>query len=40
MTSPEHLLVSVENTPVVHDRTEFQLSDGAQGDSGETNDGR
>ena len=33
------LLVSVDRRPVVHDRTEVQLSDGATGDEGETNDG-
>ncbi|MGH3620374.1 MAG: hypothetical protein ACRDQ5_01105 [Sciscionella sp.] len=35
----EPLVVSVDRTPVVHDRTEVQLSDGATGDEGETNDG-
>jgi hypothetical protein len=31
--------VSVEPVQAVQDRTEFNLSDGAVGDSGETNDG-
>jgi hypothetical protein len=35
----EGLVVSVNSTPIVQDRTEVQLSDGAQGDWGETNDG-
>lgn len=35
----ESLVVSVTDTPGVHDRTEVQLSDGTIGDSGETNDG-
>lgn len=32
-------VVSVELDAVVRDRTEFNLSDGTVGDSGETNDG-
>lgn len=32
-------VVTVEPVPVVQNRTEFNLSDGAVGDSGETNDG-
>jgi hypothetical protein len=35
----DQLLVTVEREDVVQDRTEFNLSDGATGDSGETNDG-
>jgi hypothetical protein len=31
--------VSIERVPTVQNRTEFNLSDGATGDSGETNDG-
>lgn len=31
--------VVVERVPAVQNRTEFNLSDGADGDSGETNDG-
>ncbi|MEV8439049.1 hypothetical protein AB0425_16870 [Actinosynnema sp. NPDC051121] len=32
------LVVQVERTPVVQNRTELQASDGAVGDSGETRD--
>jgi len=39
MDEPEPLVVSVERTPPVQDRTEMQWSDGGTGDSGETNDG-
>jgi hypothetical protein len=39
MNDEEELVVSVERKPVVHDRMEFSLSDGATGDEGETNDG-
>lgn len=35
----DQILVSVEREDVVQDRTEFNLSDGATGDSGESNDG-
>lgn len=35
----ESLVVSITDNSGVHDRTEVQLSDGAVGDSGETNDG-
>jgi hypothetical protein len=39
MADSENLVVKVTSTPVVQDRTEVQLSDGAVGDGGETNDG-
>lgn len=35
----DSLIVGVSSTPVVQNRTEIQLSDGAVGDNGETNDG-
>ena len=35
----DSLVQLVEQVKVVHDRTEVQLSDGATGDEGETNDG-
>jgi hypothetical protein len=35
----DQTVVSVERNDVVQDRTEFNLPDGATGDSGETNDG-
>lgn len=38
MTTTESLVVSVETTPVVQDRTEVQLSDGGGGDWGENRD--
>jgi len=38
MTTTESLVVSVESTPVVQDRTEVQLSDGGSGDWGENRD--
>jgi hypothetical protein len=38
MAEPESLVLGVERTPIVQDRTEVQLSDGAQGDWGDTRD--
>ena len=38
MAEPEGLVLGVERTPIVQDRTEVQLSDGAQGDWGDTHD--
>lgn len=38
MSASETLVVSVESKPVVHDRTEVQLSDGGAGDWGENHD--
>jgi hypothetical protein len=38
MSAPEDLVLGVERTPIVQDRTEVQLSDGAQGDWGDTRD--
>ncbi|WIX76038.1 hypothetical protein QRX50_31770 [Amycolatopsis carbonis] len=35
----DDLVFAVEELASVHDRTEFQTSDGAQGDSGESRDG-
>jgi hypothetical protein len=39
MSDVNSLVVSVERPPVVQDRTEVQLSDGAVGDTGENRDG-
>ncbi len=39
MAEIENLVLDMTSTPIVQDRTEVQLSDGAVGDSGETNDG-
>jgi hypothetical protein len=39
MAEPENLVLGVTTTPIIQDRTEVQLSDGAVGDSGDTNDG-
>jgi hypothetical protein len=38
MADSNDLVVSVQHSPVVQDRTEVQLSDGAVGDSGENRD--
>lgn len=38
MTDSESMVVNVNSTPVVQDRTEVQLSDGGAGDSGENAD--
>ncbi|MGH3565279.1 MAG: hypothetical protein ACRDRH_04460 [Pseudonocardia sp.] len=35
----DDLVLAVEQLAVVQDRTEFQTSDGAQGDDGESRDG-
>jgi hypothetical protein len=39
MPENSDLVVSVDRPPVVQDRTEVQLSDGAVGDTGENRDG-
>lgn len=38
MADAENLVVSVNNAPVVQDRTEVQMSDGGAGDWGENQD--
>jgi hypothetical protein len=38
MTMVDDLVLAVDALEVAHDRTDFQMSDGATGDEGETRD--
>ncbi len=39
MTPPDDLVVAVAELATIQDRSDFQTSDGATGDSGENRDG-
>ncbi len=39
MTPPDDLILAVEELATIQDRSDFQTSDGAAGDSGENRDG-